>query len=106
MHESSAKRLLFLTSMHASFFVQLSGRLYKPFNPILGETYEYVTEEFRFLAEAVSHHPPIFVFHMEGTNFDLLRVSNPLPRFTGKRIEVTDKNLMKMVISVQMPDGS
>lgn len=31
----------------------------KPFNPLLGETYEYVCDDFSFLSEQVSHHPPI-----------------------------------------------
>jgi hypothetical protein len=29
----------------------------KPFNPMLGETYELVTENYRFLAEKVQHTP-------------------------------------------------
>ena len=29
----------------------------KPFNPMLGETYELVTNKFRFLAEKVMHTP-------------------------------------------------
>jgi hypothetical protein len=31
----------------------------KPFNPLLGETYELVTKDFSYLAEQVSHHPPV-----------------------------------------------
>lgn len=33
----------------------------KPFNPILGETFQYIPEnqKWRFFAEQVSHHPPI-----------------------------------------------
>jgi hypothetical protein len=33
--------------------------LAKPFNPLLGETFEYVTDDFEFISEQVSHHPPI-----------------------------------------------
>ena len=29
----------------------------KPFNPMLGETYELVTENFKFLSEKVKHNP-------------------------------------------------
>jgi oxysterol-binding protein-related protein 1/2 len=32
-------------------------RLGKPFNPILGETYEIERKEFRCVCEQVSHHP-------------------------------------------------
>lgn len=31
----------------------------KPFNPLLGETFELVTPDFKIIAEQVSHHPPV-----------------------------------------------
>jgi hypothetical protein len=34
-------------------FVQIKSRKKKPFNPMLGETFEMVTEHYRFLAEKV-----------------------------------------------------
>ena len=44
----------------------------KPFNPLLGETYEMVEKEYRYLSEQVSHHPPITAFSMEGDGFEVL----------------------------------
>lgn len=46
------------------------NRLLKPFNPILGETYEYIDlkHQFRSISEQVSHHPPISAFLVEGKN--------------------------------------
>lgn len=39
----------------------------KPFNPMLGETYEYVIPgKCTYLAEQVSHHPPISAFEFKG----------------------------------------
>lgn len=40
--------------------------LSKPFNPILGETYELTTDKFEYLAEQVSHHPPVCAVHVKG----------------------------------------
>ena len=41
--------------------------LAKPFNPLLGETYELVVPgKYKMLAEQVSHHPPISAFHIQG----------------------------------------
>jgi len=37
----------------------------KPFNPLLGETFEYEQDGFRLLLEQVSHHPPISALHCE-----------------------------------------
>nr|CAB3496356.1 unnamed protein product [Digitaria exilis] len=45
-------------------------RTWKPFNPILGETYEMVNHQgITFLAEQVSHHPPMGVAHCENEHF-------------------------------------
>ena len=41
----------------------------KPFNPLLGETFEYETEGMRFFSEQVSHHPPITSGHAEGPDW-------------------------------------
>ena len=37
------------------------GRIAKPFNPMLSETFEYGSfdKEYRYVSEQVSHHPPI-----------------------------------------------
>ncbi|KAK1898092.1 Oxysterol-binding protein-related protein 1 [Dissostichus eleginoides] len=39
----------------------------KPFNPLLGETYELMREEegYRLISEQVSHHPPVSAFHAQ-----------------------------------------
>eukprot|EP01047_Picozoa_sp_COSAG01_P045720 COSAG01_NODE_4235_length_5218_cov_2.159601_8_plen_62_part_00 len=50
-----------------SNYTATCGRLGKPFNPLLHETFEYVEQPdaargsagFRFVAEQVGHHPPV-----------------------------------------------
>lgn len=39
---------------------------------MLGETYELVTEDFRYFSEQVSHHPPISAFVQEGKGYKIL----------------------------------
>lgn len=46
-------------------------RLNKTFNPLLGETYEYVSKDLRCVMEQVSHHPPICAYHCEGNDFTM-----------------------------------
>ena len=57
----------------AVFFYALNpysiNRLKKPFNPLLGETFEYCENGIRFIAEQVSHHPPISAFYCESDDF-------------------------------------
>jgi len=66
-------------------------RTYKPFNPILGETFEYgVPGKFKFFSEQVSHHPPICAAHGESENgkwtYDI--VSAPKTKFLGNSVEI------------------
>ncbi|XP_010189128.1 PREDICTED: oxysterol-binding protein-related protein 3-like, partial [Mesitornis unicolor] len=58
----------FAVSAYASSYYRAGS---KPFNPVLGETYECVREDkgFQFFAEQVSHHPPISACHAESVNF-------------------------------------
>ena len=62
----------------------------KPFNPILGETYELVREDkgLRFIAEQVSHHPPVSVAHCEGTGWELSITGRWKNKFWGKSMEI------------------
>lgn len=64
-------------------------RAWKPFNPILGETFELeVGDGVRYLAEQVSHHPPICAAHAENSHFRYDLVSAPTTRFLGNSLEV------------------
>lgn len=62
----------------------------KPFNPILGETFEYTREDkrFRCIAEQVSHHPPIAACHCESPNFTFWQDARIKNKFWGKSMEV------------------
>ncbi|XP_064389026.1 oxysterol-binding protein-related protein 3-like isoform X2 [Halichondria panicea] len=62
----------------------------KPFNPILGETYEWVREDkgFKFIAEQVSHHPPIAACHCESPNYVFWQDARIKSKFWGKSMEV------------------
>jgi hypothetical protein len=43
----------------------------KPFNPILGETYEGNVADFNIFCEQISHHPPIASVILKGDNLTL-----------------------------------
>lgn len=65
-------------------------RPWKPFNPILGETFEYYDDELgvKFIAEQVSHHPPIGASHAENGKWTYGLVSAPRTKFLGNSVEV------------------
>ena len=64
---SAADRLKYVAGFLVSSTSIHIHRLSKPFNPLLGETYEYVCNEkkFRICCEQVSHHPPISAYYSE-----------------------------------------
>ncbi|XP_068624997.1 oxysterol-binding protein-related protein 6-like [Battus philenor] len=61
----------------------------KPFNPLLAETYECVREDkgFRFIAEQVSHHPPISACHAESQHWSFWQEARIRTKFWGKSME-------------------
>ncbi|KAF7049534.1 hypothetical protein CFC21_058055 [Triticum aestivum] len=64
-------------------------RTWKPFNPILGETYEMVNHQgITFIAEQVSHHPPMGVAHCENDHFTYDITSKLKTKFLGNSVEV------------------
>ncbi|KAI7842034.1 hypothetical protein COHA_004235 [Chlorella ohadii] len=65
-------------------------RPWKPFNPILGETFEYAkpTKGMKFIAEQVSHHPPVGAAHAETDLWTFDQVSAPKTKFLGNSVEV------------------
>ena len=49
----------YVVAYGVSNFSTCADRLLKPFNPLLGETWEFLTDNYRVVTEQVSHHPPI-----------------------------------------------
>nr|XP_020468458.1 oxysterol-binding protein-related protein 3 isoform X1 [Monopterus albus] len=77
----------FVVSGYASNYYRTGG---KPFNPVLGETYECDRPDkgFRFVAEQVSHHPPISACHAESKNFVFWQDVRCKNKFWGKSMEI------------------
>uniref|UniRef100_A0A670XYH6 Oxysterol-binding protein n=1 Tax=Pseudonaja textilis TaxID=8673 RepID=A0A670XYH6_PSETE len=77
----------FATSGYASTYYRAGS---KPFNPLLGETYECIREDkgFRFFSEQVSHHPPISACHCESKNFVFWQDIRWKNKFWGKSMEI------------------
>ncbi|XP_075900052.1 oxysterol-binding protein-related protein 3-like isoform X2 [Nelusetta ayraudi] len=62
----------------------------KPFNPVLGETFECDRPDkgFRFMAEQVSHHPPVSACHADSKNFHFWQDVRWKNKFWGKSMEI------------------
>uniref|UniRef100_A0A8D3CCY2 Oxysterol-binding protein n=1 Tax=Scophthalmus maximus TaxID=52904 RepID=A0A8D3CCY2_SCOMX len=77
----------FAISAYASTYHRAGS---KPFNPVLGETYECDRPDkgFRFIAEQVSHHPPVSACHSDSRNFSFWQDVRWKNKFWGKSMEI------------------
>ena len=93
-----AKVMAFAFSSYSSSL----NRVRKPFNPLLGETYEYSSALkdhcFRFVGEQVSHHPPISAFHCESPDFLAFGQIGAKMTFWGKSLEFKPKGEIKILL--------
>lgn len=85
----STERLVYVAGFAASEYASTIGRVAKPFNPLLGETYEYVRPDlgYRFFIEQVSHHPPVGAAFAESPRWDYYGESAVKSKFYGKSFE-------------------
>lgn len=84
------QRLQYVAAFAVSALASNWERLNKPFNPLLGETYELCRDDlgFRLLCEQVSHHPPVSAFHAESDHFQFYGNIHPKLKFWGKSLEI------------------
>ncbi|CAH1101995.1 unnamed protein product [Psylliodes chrysocephalus] len=85
-YERMVEVAAFAVSSYAS---TLSRAGNKPFNPLLGETYECIREDkgFRFISEQVSHHPPVGACYAESPHFTFWQDARVKTKFWGKSME-------------------
>ncbi|XP_035378482.1 oxysterol-binding protein-related protein 2b isoform X1 [Electrophorus electricus] len=96
----SIERMQAVAAFAVSAVASQWDRTGKPFNPLLGETYELLREDqgFRLVSEQVSHHPPISAFHAEGLAQDFVFHGSIYPKlkFWGKSVEAEPKGTITL----------
>ncbi|XP_067833845.1 oxysterol-binding protein-related protein 1 isoform X2 [Heptranchias perlo] len=96
----SLERMQCVAAFAVSAVASQWERTGKPFNPLLGETYELVRQDlgFKLISEQVSHHPPISAFHAEGLvqNFVFHGSIYPKLKFWGKSVEAEPKGIITL----------
>ncbi|KER22356.1 hypothetical protein T265_09527 [Opisthorchis viverrini] len=90
------RRMEYVCAFAVSATSSNCNRIGKPFNPLLGETYELQHNGFVFVAEQVSHHPPITAFHVESEHYRMWASIQFKLRFWGKSIEVQPKGTVTL----------
>jgi len=83
--------LTYLSAIAVSSYATTSCRTSKPFNPLLGETFEYDRADdfgWRSFAEQVSHHPPVSALHVQHDNWICYQSFSMTSKFRGKYLQV------------------
>ncbi|KAI0410916.1 Oxysterol-binding protein-domain-containing protein [Xylaria grammica] len=85
----SIERMLYVAAFSASVFASSIARVAKPFNPLLGETFEYARPDkgYRFFIEQVSHHPPVGACYAEAPQWTYWGEAKIDSRFLGKSFD-------------------
>ncbi|CAI9095897.1 OLC1v1031932C3 [Oldenlandia corymbosa var. corymbosa] len=100
---NSLLRILNVAAFAVSGYSSTEGRNCKPFNPLLGETYEadYPELGVRFFSEKVSHHPTLIACHCEGRGWKLWGDTNLKSKFWGRSIQLDPVG----TITLEFDDG-
>ncbi|KAF1762022.1 hypothetical protein GCK72_010283 [Caenorhabditis remanei] len=88
---STLEQMCYVAAYAASNYSTTCHRTNKPFNPLLGETFEFDRMEdlgWRSVTEQVSHHPPAAAHHAEGCGWTMYQDFTMTSRFRGKYLSV------------------
>ncbi|XP_016425900.1 oxysterol-binding protein-related protein 6-like isoform X4 [Sinocyclocheilus rhinocerous] len=95
------QRMVYIAAFAISGYATAQYRSrYKPFNPVLGETFECIREDrgFRYISEQVSHHPPISACHAESNNFNFWQDQRWKNKFWGKSLEIMPTGMVNVTL--------
>uniref|UniRef100_A0AAR5P8P0 PH domain-containing protein n=1 Tax=Dendroctonus ponderosae TaxID=77166 RepID=A0AAR5P8P0_DENPD len=85
------EQLAYVAAYTISSYATTSNRTGKPFNPLLGETYECDRTDdlgWRCFSEQVSHHPPIVAQYCEGAEWHCWQEFTMTSKFRGKYLQI------------------
>ncbi|XP_068158031.1 oxysterol-binding protein 1 [Drosophila tropicalis] len=85
------EQLAYVAAFTVSSYATTTNRTGKPFNPLLGETFECDRTDdlgWRCLAEQVSHHPPIAALHCESSKWVCWQEFSMTSKFRGKYVQI------------------
>ncbi|TAQ90193.1 hypothetical protein B7494_g1457 [Chlorociboria aeruginascens] len=111
--KAPTQRLLYIAAFAISQFSSSRAReraIRKPFNSLLGETYELVRGDnevpggFRIIVEKVCHRPVRLACQADSANWSFNQSSAPTQKFWGKSAELITEGRSRLVL--RLTDGS
>ncbi|KAJ4371533.1 Oxysterol-binding protein 3 [Neocucurbitaria cava] len=99
----TGERLVYMAAFAISAFsnARVKDRaIRKPFNPMLGETYELVREDkgYRFFAEKVVHRPVRMACQAEAQEWTFVQSPTPVQKFWGKSAELNTDGRVRIFL--------
>lgn len=99
----SGERLVYMAAFAISAFssARVKDRaIRKPFNPMLGETFELVREDkgYRFFAEKVVHRPVRMACQAESQEWTFCQSPTPVQKFWGKSAELNTDGRVRIFL--------
>lgn len=103
LQSDATRRIMYVAAFAMSNYSSTIGRIAKPFNPMLGETFEYVSidGQYRYISEQVSHHPPISACFCESPGWEYMGCVDAKSRFLGRSFEITPTGVAHARIKVK-----
>lgn len=107
------ERMLYVAAFAVSQFSGSRAKeraIRKPFNPLLGETYELVRSEnevpggLRLIVEKVTHRPVRLAMQADSALWSFAQSPAPTQKFWGKSAELTTDGRVRVVL--RLPDGT
>lgn len=104
-YDDSTLRIIYVAAFAASEYASTIDRIAKPFNPLLGETFEYShpANNYRLFVEQVSHHPPISACSAQSPKWDYFGENAVESQFKGRSFDF--KHLGKMFCTIRPDNG-
>lgn len=111
--KTPTERLLHVAAFAVSQFSNNRAKersIRKPFNPLLGETYELLRTDsevpggFRLIVEKVTHRPVRLAMHADSALWSFTQSPAPTQKFWGKSAELTTEGRVR--VALRLPDGT
>lgn len=111
--KSPAERMLWVVAFAVSQFSVNRAKeraIRKPFNPLLGETFELLRTDseipggFRCIVEKVCHRPVRLAMHADAALWSFAQTPAPGQKFWGKSAEITTEG--KVRVALRLADGT
>ena len=102
--QDSCMRLALVCVQAVAPYSAMTDRKKKPFNPLLGETFEYLSPDgsLKFVSEQVSHHPPISAGYAETSDFKISYDTTNNSAFTGNAMDIQPQTSIQVKLNRHM----